>query len=449
MNTVSRGIRNAFRNAIRTFSIIIILGLVIGLSFVMLIANHAVNNKIESVRRSVGNTVTIRPAGSDGTGQVSNGLSATELDKVKDLAHITQVVETLDDRLQTEGSASAPDGARMAEESGGYTTSLKSPTTLNADGPVFTGKTKLPDNFSFPIAVWGTTDPLGTIDTIGSTVTLKQGEAIDGTKDVDEVLVSTAMADKNGLEVGSTFTAYDATLKVAGIFESNTKAADNYIIISLPALQRLSGNPDAVKRAVATVDSVTNTSAVTAAIQKTLGDTVDVTSSEDTVKNAIKPLQSIQTISLYSLIGAVIAAGVIILLVMIMIVRERRREIGVIKAIGSSNLRVMLQFMVEALTLTILGAVVGLMIGIAAGTPVTKTLVDNSANSSENATRMGGGPGGPPSSAIQDIRDVQAQVGWTIVLSGLGAAIGIALVGSAAASFFIAKVKPAEVLRSE
>ena len=41
MNVISRGIRNAFRNTIRTFSIIVILGLSIGLSLGMLIATSS------------------------------------------------------------------------------------------------------------------------------------------------------------------------------------------------------------------------------------------------------------------------------------------------------------------------------------------------------------------------------------------------------------------------
>ena len=49
MNVVSRGIRNAFRNITRSASIIVILGLAIGLSLVMVIARQAVSNKINSV----------------------------------------------------------------------------------------------------------------------------------------------------------------------------------------------------------------------------------------------------------------------------------------------------------------------------------------------------------------------------------------------------------------
>ncbi len=63
MNVVSRGIRNAFRNAIRTVSIVIILGLSVGLSLTMLIAHQAVGDKITSVKASVGNTVSVSPAG--------------------------------------------------------------------------------------------------------------------------------------------------------------------------------------------------------------------------------------------------------------------------------------------------------------------------------------------------------------------------------------------------
>ena len=63
MNVISRGIRNAFRNIVRTFSIVIILGLSIGLSLTMLIAHQAVGDKIKSVESSVGNTVSISPAG--------------------------------------------------------------------------------------------------------------------------------------------------------------------------------------------------------------------------------------------------------------------------------------------------------------------------------------------------------------------------------------------------
>ena len=66
MNFFTRGIRNTFRNGIRTFSIILILGLSIGLCIIMLIARDAVNKKIVEAKSSVGNSITVRPAGING-----------------------------------------------------------------------------------------------------------------------------------------------------------------------------------------------------------------------------------------------------------------------------------------------------------------------------------------------------------------------------------------------
>ena len=84
------------------------------------------------------------------------------------------------------------------------------------------------------------------------------------------------------------------------------------------------------------------------------------------------------------------AGAIIILLAMIMIVRERRREIGVIKAIGGTNRSVMTQFTSEALTLTVMGGIVGLAIGIAVSGPMTSSLVTNgqkTASSSQMPSR--------------------------------------------------------------
>ena len=123
-------------------------------------------------------------------------------------------------------------------------------------------------------------------------------------------------------------------------------------------------------------------------------------------------MNSVKSISIYSLIGAVIAGAVIIFLVMVMIVRERRREIGVVKAIGGSNLGIMFQFMVEAVTLTLLGAVIGLIIGVVGGSPVTKLLVNNSSNN--NTTSVS-------TPAVQASRSVDRAAAVAVVSAVLAA----------------------------
>src|SRR5580698_8144994 len=99
MNVVSRGIRNAFRNVIRTFSIVVILGLSIGLSLAMLVAHQAVGEKIKAVKSSVGNTVSISPAGSRGFEGGGNPLTEQQLNGIKSMAHVVSIEESLSDRL--------------------------------------------------------------------------------------------------------------------------------------------------------------------------------------------------------------------------------------------------------------------------------------------------------------------------------------------------------------
>jgi putative ABC transport system permease protein len=470
MNVISRGIRNAFRNTVRTFSLVIILGLSIGLSLTMLIAHQAVSDKINSVKGAIGNTITIAPAGFSGFSQVNNALSTTQLDKVAALPHITKLSETLTDRLTTIGSTQPSAFNNSQSSNTNNTTSLTSPVTFNSSqsggggGRLFiAGGGALPANFTPPITVLGTNDPMSAE---GSTLALSSGKSINGSTDSNDVLVSTAMASKNNLKAGSTFTAYGTTLTVAGIFTSDSQGTNGTVIMSLPAAQRLSGQAGDVTNAVATVDSLDNLSSVTAAIKNTLGsNTADVTSSVDQANQTLQPLDSVKNISLYSLVGAVVAGGMIILLTMVMIVRERRREIGVIKAIGASNLKVMLQFMVEAVTLTVLAAVVGIILGVVAGNPITHLLVTSSnASGSSNSSQSSGGAGKLSGGGFQsfgsttghgfgavrnNFSNIHAAIGWSIILDGLAAAIIIALVGSSLAAFFIAKIRPAEVMRVE
>ena len=467
MNPISRGIRNAFRNGMRSVAVVLILSLSIGLGLTMLVANKAVANKIASVKSSIGTTVSISPAGFSPGSQANNALSSSDLNKVKSLAHITGVAETLSDRLSTTGSGQSNFGP-MRSSSSNATTSLTSPTKLNggAERHVFVnGGGNLPTGFSLPISFLGTSDP-SQIDSTSIQVT--SGKAISGSSDANEALVSSSMAGKNSLKVGSTFTAYDKKLTVAGIFKSSNQGASDTVVLSLPTEQNLSGQSGTVTSAVATVDSLDNLSSATASIKNVLGSDADVISSEEQANNTVKPLNSVKTVSFFSLIGAVVAGAVIILLVMMILVRERKREIGVVKAIGSSNRRIISEFTVEALTITLAGAVIGLIIGVVAGQPVTNALVDSSTSSSSTNVR---GPGGrtfqPPAGdgarpgggegfggrlrntgTVKGLDNINAEIGWGILLDGLGVAVLIAIIGSALAAGVISKVRPSEILRS-
>lgn len=449
MNVVILGMRNAFRNKTRTIAIIAILGLSIGLSLVMLISYQAVQQKISDAKQSLGNTITIRPPGYTGMmGGNSSTLSGEQLNGVGEIAHVKDVVQVLSDRLNTEG-AQQPMGGDSAE------TTLVSPveikkstnsdgmTTYSGGGMMIAGS--LPENFKPPIQVAGTSNTTNP-NTLpgGASFSVTDGAAI-GANDANEVMISESMARKNSLAVGDTFTAYGVTMTVKALFTAETEGGNNTVIMSLAALQRLTDREGQVSMAVATADSLDNLKVASESVKAKLGDDADVTSALEQLDKALQPLASVKKVALFSLLGSVVAGGAVIFMMMIMIVRERRREIGILKAIGGSNTRIVLQFMVEAVTLTCIGAVIGLIVGVMAGHPVTASLVDSSIGDTSPGAMMR-----PPSIiSLDELRNVQAQINLSVVLIGFGGALLIAMISSSFAGWLIAKVRPSEVMRQE
>jgi putative ABC transport system permease protein len=460
VNVLTRGMRNAFRNTIRTVSIVLILGLSIGLALAMLVARAAVDDKIQSVKSSIGNTVTISPAGARGFEGGGEPLTSDQLAKVATVANVTSVTQTLNDRLTSDNTnlASAVDAGSLGNRRAGNSgVGFQAPPDVRINdttGSATGGTGRVTRTFTPPVMITGVS-ALGDTTYGGSSVTYAAGGPIDVTKDEDVAVVGKALAEKNSLSVGSTFQAYGKTLTVKGIYDAGNTFANNGVFVSLASLQRISDQAGSVTSAVATVNSIDNVITATNDIKSVLGDAADVVNNQDTAAEAVQPLESVKTISTASLVGAIIAGAIIILLTMVMIVRERRREIGVYKAIGASNAKIMLQFVSEAVTLTLLAMVAGVIIGAVAANPTTKMLVNNSSSSMAATQQVGPGQGRFRAvrmlggTTLTSARNVEAHVGYEIIGYGFGAALAIAAIGSALPAFLISKVRPAEVMRAE
>lgn len=455
MNVVTRGIKNALRSPIRSGAIIFMLAISIALIMAMLVARTSVNQKINEVKSSSATGITIRPAGIMGGMGGGDPLSAEQVQKIKSAAHVASTSSTLTDQLGSDDTNLTPslELGQFGQRAQRFESGAAPAGPMIVQGDSASGERTPPKPRT---TVTGTTDP-NSVATDGSTLKLTSGEAIDGTSDQLIALVGKTLAEKNSLSVGSTFTAYNKTFTIKGIFETGSMFQDSGLIVPLTTLQTATEQTGAVTSVTAKVDNADNVSSTVSTLKSALGDKADISSQQEQAAASVSSLESIASLATTGVIGATIAASVIVLLTMTLVVRERKREIGVIKAIGGTNFKVVTQFMTEALTLTVIGGVIGIMLGVLISGNITQSLVKNSNESQgpslQTAKSSGGGPvrmiGGPGARLEQNVRDITSTVTPEAFALAGGSLFFITLLGSALPAWLIARVRPAEVLRSE
>jgi putative ABC transport system permease protein len=156
---------------------------------------------------------------------------------------------------------------------------------------------------------------------------------------------------------------------------------DDFVIVPLRTLQRrLVGNADVNAIMVSARDGV-STAKMQADIERLMRERRKLRegSEDDFVVRDLKEVASAFTNStrvLTALLGAVaavslIVGGVGIMNIMLVSVTERTREIGTRLAVGAMARDVLLQFLVEAVTLAAFGGIIGIALGLGAGALAT------------------------------------------------------------------------------
>jgi len=99
--------------------------------------------------------------------------------------------------------------------------------------------------------------------------------------------------------------------------------------------------------------------------------------SADQIAKTFDKLSGTVTLVMGGIVGiSLLVGGIGIMNIMLVSVKERTREIGICKAIGARSRDILLQFLIEAVTLSTLGGLLGLVIGYALGVGIAAMIPD-------------------------------------------------------------------------
>lgn len=228
-------------------------------------------------------------------------------------------------------------------------------------------------------------------------------------------------------------------LRVVGMYASGYVFGDQQMFIPIDTFRSIYGIDKGISWLFVRADEAGNVAAVTERLKAVVGDVADILAPESAAVFTSTTSRNVIQLAWVGGLLAVILMIVVVFFVLLMQVRERSREIGTLKAIGASNAGVTVQFLAEAIALTLLGGVFGLTLFKFAGEALTGRLF-----------AIGIGPFLPSQykSLFESLTvgsDISAQLILSVVLTALVAA----LLGSAYGVWQATKLSPLEAMKNE
>lgn len=413
-----------------------ILAISLGLALTMFEVHAATAGQLGTISEQVGTEITVRPAGFFGFQGGGEPLAQEQVDKLNDIPHVVSVQESTTARYTGDSLVSGIDVGTLGGLFGGASGNTSRPSNM--------------PSMRMAIQVIGL-DPATENPTLsgGGVLTISLGRYFTTDEiNADVVVVGQALADKNSLQVGSTIDIEGAQVEVIGIFSSGQVFGDNMLVMPIDTVQRLF-NLEGSTSVTVVADDVANVDAVVNGIREIFdADTADIVTAQDIYARISGSISSANSASQTGMVVSFAVAGAVIILAVLLTVRQRVREIGILKAIGASNWQIGFQFGFETLAISLVAALVGACLTFLMAQNIADLFV-NSSTGAGPAGFAGRGMGAFGGTFGGTIAGINVVVSPQVLLIALGAAIVLALAASTIPVWYIARVRPAEVLRNE
>lgn len=240
----------------------------------------------------------------------------------------------------------------------------------------------------------GYSNTIGMEEFISGKYKITDGQVSDD-RDNNNCVINSELATLNKLEVGDKIKAIDPDdenntleLTVTGIFEENSDndnamgmftSSANIIITNTNTVKKMTTTNEKIKKTITPTFILKSSDVVdkfsNELTEKGLSEYLTINTNLDEVESATSTISNTKTFATTFLIVTLIIGGIVLFVINMINIRERKYEIGVLRTIGMKKSLLTCQFITELLIVTVVGLLVGAGIGANLSIPVSNNLL--------------------------------------------------------------------------
>lgn len=214
----------------------------------------------------------------------------------------------------------------------------------------------------------------------------------------DNCVISEELATLNSLEIGNVITVIDPqnekntySLNITGIYKENSDVSSSMNSMFTNSANNIITNTNFIKKILETNTSLNSIITPTFLLknkniindfeievnEKGLSEYYKVSNNLSEIESATEVINNVKIFATTFLIMTLLIGGIVLTIINMINIRERKYEIGVLRTIGMKKVKVSLQFVLELLIVCIISLLIGFTIGAFSSVKVSNLLLDN------------------------------------------------------------------------
>lgn len=249
------------------------------------------------------------------------------------------------------------------------------------------------------------------------------------------------------LDYNKLYVRYDTAINIKKVAKEETKDSD-------AMFRGVTNSSDGIDEVVFKVDDPTNVDSVLEFAKNT---NIDFTkfkldANTEEYEQMIKPIENVASFATILVAIVAIAGALIIMLILMLWIKERTYETGILLSLGESKFKIVLQYAIEVLLIAILAFTLSIFTGDIISEKVGDVLLEKelSTLSEENQGRpnMGGGRFEKNEQNTEVISEIDVSVNFEVIIQLYGVGLLIVLISSITPTILVFRYKPKKILSS-